>query len=391
MGKIKINWNLWLNGLLFFIVLFLLFNILSNMAPLAHSIGHFLQILSPLFFGAIFAYFLNKPVNKLYLLLQRVKSTFIHHHARKLAVFIIYLLFLFFIFFIIYYLFPIVIRNLAEFLRLLPNIYQNISQWMNTNQFQELDNFLNIQASIRYFIDNFTAQDAARYITSGIESLSTFTISLASQVFRLVIGLIISIYLLLYKESILQLIGRIGRISTKEEHLATIKHYLRQTDIIFYKFISTQFIDACIIWILSTLLLAIMHFTGVANNPFAVALGLLIGIGNMIPYFGSIFASIIAMIIAFFTGGLEASILTIFMLIVLQQIDGNIIGPRLMSGALNVNPIIVIISISLGGAYFGVLGMFVAVPVAALLKIIFMEYLEARENAIALKSKGEPK
>lgn len=391
MGKIKINWNLWLNGLLFFIVLFLLFNILSNMAPLAHSIGHFLQILSPLFFGAIFAYFLNKPVNKLYLLLQRVKSTFIHHHARKLAVFIIYLLFLFFIFFIIYYLFPIVIRNLAEFLRLLPNIYQNISQWMNTNQFQELDNFLNIQASIRYFIDNFTAQDAARYITSGIESLSTFTISLASQVFRLVIGLIISIYLLLYKESILQLIGRIGRISTKEEHLATIKHYLRQTDIIFYKFISTQFIDACIIWILSTLLLAIMHFTGVANNPFAVALGLLIGIGNMIPYFGSIFASVIAMIIAFFTGGLEASILTIFMLIVLQQIDGNIIGPRLMSGALNVNPIIVIISISLGGAYFGVLGMFVAVPVAALLKIIFMEYLEARENAIALKSKGEPK
>lgn len=391
MGKIKINWNLWLNGLLFFIVLFLLFNILSNMAPLAHSIGHFLQILSPLFFGAIFAYFLNKPVNKLYLLLQRVKSTFIHHHARKLAVFIIYLLFLFFIFFIIYYLFPIVIRNLAEFLRLLPNIYQNISQWMNTNQFQELDNFLNIQASIRYFIDNFTAQDAARYITSGIESLSTFTISLASQVFRLVIGLIISIYLLLYKESILQLIGRIGRISTKEEHLATIKHYLRQTDIIFYKFISTQFIDACIIWILSTLLLAIMHFTGVANNPFAVALGLLIGIGNMIPYFGSIFASIIAMIIAFFTGGLEASILTIVMLIVLQQIDGNIIGPRLMSGALNVNPIIVIISISLGGAYFGVLGMFVAVPVAALLKIIFMEYLEARENAIALKSKGEPK
>lgn len=391
MGKIKINWNLWLNGLLFFIALFLLFNILSNMAPLAHSIGHFLQILSPLFFGAIFAYFLNKPVNKLYLLLQRVKSTFIHHHARKLAVFIIYLLFLFFIFFIIYYLFPIVIRNLAEFLRLLPNIYQNISQWMNTNQFQELDNFLNIQASIRYFIDNFTAQDAARYITSGIESLSTFTISLASQVFRLVIGLIISIYLLLYKESILQLIGRIGRISTKEEHLATIKHYLRQTDIIFYKFISTQFIDACIIWILSTLLLAIMHFTGVANNPFAVALGLLIGIGNMIPYFGSIFASVIAMIIAFFTGGLEASILTIFMLIVLQQIDGNIIGPRLMSGALNVNPIIVIISISLGGAYFGVLGMFVAVPVAALLKIIFMEYLEARENAIALKSKGEPK
>lgn len=55
-----------------------------------------------------------------------------------------------------------------------------------------------------------------------------------------------------------------------------------------------------------------------------------------------------------------------------------------MSGALNVNPIIVIISISIGGAYFGILGMFVAVPVAALLKIIFMEYLEAKESKLSL-------
>ena len=230
----------------------------------------------------------------------------------------------------------------------------------------------------------FSAQDAARYITSGIESLSTFTFTLASQLFRIVVGIIISIYLLLYKESILQIIFRFGKISVKQEYLQAIKYYLRQTDIIFYKFISTQFIDTCIIWVLSTLLLLLLHVTGVAHNPFSVALGLLIGICNMIPYFGSIFASIVAMIIAFFTGGWEAGLVTIVMLIILQQIDGNIIGPKLMSGALNVNPIIVIISISIGGAYFGVIGMFVAVPIAALLKIIFIEYLEAKESKLSL-------
>ncbi|WP_271328075.1 AI-2E family transporter [Lactococcus muris] len=387
MEKIKFNWNLWLNGLLFILTVFLLFNILSNMNPIAKSIGHFLQILSPLFFGAIFAYFLNKPVNKLILLLKQTNLKFIHRHARQFSIFIVYIFVLLLLFFSFYYLFPLVVRNLAEFLRILPNIYHNISQWLNSNQFQELDNFLNIEESIRYFVDNFTAQDAARYISSGIESLSTFTLGLASQVFRLIIGLIISIYLLLYKESILQLLTRVGRISTKEEHLRTIKHYLRQTDVIFYKFISAQFLDACIIWILSTLLLTIMHFTGIATNPFAVGLGLLIGIGNMIPYFGSIFASLIAMLIAFFTGGWEAALATITMLIILQQIDGNIIGPKLMSGALNVNPIIVIISISIGGAYFGILGMFVAVPVAALLKIIFLEYLEAQEDKMLLTDK----
>ncbi|WP_285016501.1 AI-2E family transporter [Lactococcus garvieae] len=384
MGKIKINWNLWLNGLLFFVVLFLLFNVISNINPITKSIGNFLQILSPLFLGAIFAYFLDKPIQKLSLLFKPLNVKFIQHHARKISIFITYMIFLLLLFFVVYYLFPIVVRNLLEFLRLLPTIYQNVYQWLSSNQFQELDNFLQIEDSIRSFVNAFSAQDAARYITSGIESLSTFTFTLASQIFRIVVGIIISIYLLLYKESILQIVSRFGKISTKQEHLKAVKYYLRQTDVIFYKFISTQFIDACIMWILSTFLLFILHVTGVAHNPFSVALGLLIGVCNMIPYFGSIFASIVAMIIAFFTGGWEAGLVTIIMLIILQQIDGNIIGPKLMSGALNVNPIIVIISISIGGAYFGILGMFVAVPVAALLKIIFMEYLEAKENKLSL-------
>lgn len=384
MGKIKINFNLWLNGLLFFVVLFLLFNVISNITPITKGIANFLQILSPLFLGAIVAYFLDKPIHRLSLLFRRLNVKFVQRHARKFSILVTYIIFFLLLFFVIYYLFPIVVRNLLEFLRLLPTIYQNIYQWLSSNQFQELDNFLQIEESIRSFVNAFSAQDAARYITSGIESLSTFTFTLASQLFRIVVGIIISIYLLLYKESILQIIFRFGKISVKQEHLQAIKYYLRQTDIIFYKFISTQFIDACIIWILSTLLLLLLHVTGVAHNPFSVALGLLIGICNMIPYFGSIFASIVAMIIAFFTGGWEAGLVTIVMLIILQQIDGNIIGPKLMSGALNVNPIIVIISISIGGAYFGVIGMFVAVPIAALLKIIFIEYLEAKESKLSL-------
>ncbi|MFP7215554.1 AI-2E family transporter [Lactococcus garvieae] len=384
MGKIKINFNLWLNGLLFFVVLFLLFNVISNITPITKGIANFLQILSPLFLGAIVAYFLDKPIHRLSLLFRRLNVKFVQRHARKFSILVTYIIFFLLLFFVIYYLFPIVVRNLLEFLRLLPTIYQNIYQWLSSNQFQELDNFLQIEESIRSFVNAFSAQDAARYITSGIESLSTFTFTLASQLFRIVVGIIISIYLLLYKESILQIIFRFGKISVKQEHLQAIKYYLRQTDIIFYKFISTQFIDACIIWVLSTLLLLLLHVTGVAHNPFSVALGLLIGICNMIPYFGSIFASIVAMIIAFFTGGWEAGLVTIVMLIILQQIDGNIIGPKLMSGALNVNPIIVIISISIGGAYFGVIGMFVAVPIAALLKIIFIEYLEAKESKLSL-------
>jgi predicted PurR-regulated permease PerM len=73
---------------------------------------------------------------------------------------------------------------------------------------------------------------------------------------------------------------------------------------------------------------------------------------------------------------LSHAVSVLFALIVLQQIDGNIIGPRIMSGALNLNPIIIIISITIGGAYLGILGMFLAVPIAAILKIIVTNWLD---------------
>lgn len=105
----------------------------------------------------------------------------------------------------------------------------------------------------------------------------------------------------------------------------------------------------------------------------------------MIPYFGSIFASVLTAIITFFTGGLSLAITTIIVLLILQQIDGNIIGPRIMGGALNMNPILIIVSITIGGAYFGILGMFLAVPVAAILKIMTMNWLEHSKAAIPVE------
>jgi predicted PurR-regulated permease PerM len=148
------------------------------------------------------------------------------------------------------------------------------------------------------------------------------------------------------------------------------RRWIQTTNQIFYKFISSQFIDACIVGVSASIVLLLM------NVKFAITLGLLLGICNMIPYFGSIFASVVTAIITFFTGGLSHAVSVLFALIVLQQIDGNIIGPRIMSGALNLNPIIIIISITIGGAYLGILGMFLAVPIAAILKIIVTNWLD---------------
>ncbi|MDL4858284.1 AI-2E family transporter [Enterococcus faecalis] len=211
--------------------------------------------------------------------------------------------------------------------------------------------------------------------TQALLSLGTLTKNVSSFFLNAFLTLIISIYALVFKQSILTFVEKAAHKLLSEKVYKQTQTWLNTTNKIFYKFISCQFLDACIIGVSSTILLSIL------NVKFAVTLGILLGICNMIPYFGSIFASIVAGVITLFTGGVTQAITVLLVLLILQQIDGNIIGPRIMGDALNVNPILIIVSITIGGAYFGVLGMFLAVPVAAIIKIIVSEWLnESKEN-----------
>ena len=102
----------------------------------------------------------------------------------------------------------------------------------------------------------------------------------------------------------------------------------------------------------------------------------------MIPKFGSIFGSIVVMILTFFTGGFRQGLILIILLTIVQNIDGNIIGPMLMGNTLKINPILVFVALLIGGAYFGIIGFFLAVPIAVMIKIVFDEFLEAREKKV---------
>ena len=109
---------------------------------------------------------------------------------------------------------------------------------------------------------------------------------------------------------------------------------------------------------------------------YAILLGFIIGLFNIIPYFGAILAVVIAIVITIFTGGIVKAIWLAIVIIVLQQIDANVINPKILGNSLNLSPILVIFAVTVGGAYFGVLGMFLGVPVTALLKIIIEDFID---------------
>ena len=132
-------------------------------------------------------------------------------------------------------------------------------------------------------------------------------------------------------------------------------------------------LDGIVVGILTSIAMSIL------GVKYAVVLGIMIGLFNMIPYFGAIIAVIVATIITIITGGLTQAIWMIVIVTILQQIDANIINPKIVGESLKISPLLVIFAVTLGGAYFGILGMFLAVPIAAIIKVLIEDYIEMKE------------
>jgi len=113
---------------------------------------------------------------------------------------------------------------------------------------------------------------------------------------------------------------------------------------------------------------------------YAVLLGTMIGLFNLIPFFGAIIAVALAALITLFTGGITQALWVIAVLVILQQIDANILNPKIVGDALEISKILIILSVTVAGAYFGILGMFLGVPIVAVIKMMIDDYIENNEE-----------
>ena len=156
-----------------------------------------------------------------------------------------------------------------------------------------------------------------------------------------------------------------------------ISKYVHNSNQIFFKFISGQLIDAVVVGILVTIAMSII------GVKYSILLGFMIGLFNIIPYFGAIVAVGLSILITIITGGLSQAFWMALVVIILQQIDSNIINPKIIGDSLEISPLLVIIAVTIGGAYFGVLGMFLAVPIAAVFKIIINDWIEAKKEKVS--------
>ena len=199
-------------------------------------------------------------------------------------------------------------------------------------------------------------------------------IGFAGGIFDFFVALIVSIYILLERRQILNFLRKLGGALFKEKTYKSIGKYFYKSNNIFFKFLSSQILDAIIVGILTAIAMSIL------GVKYAVLLGFFIGLSNLIPYFGAIVGVGISIIITIFTGGIGKAIWMAIIVIILQQIDANIINPKIVGNSLSISPLLVIFAVTIGGAYFGILGMFLAVPIFTVFKIMIEDYIDYKSK-----------
>jgi predicted PurR-regulated permease PerM len=200
--------------------------------------------------------------------------------------------------------------------------------------------------------------------------------SVRSGASTLLFAVIFAIYFLL-DDKIFKYWAGVLHVFVSDETSEKLRHFSADANKVFSGYIRGQSTDAAIVGLLVSFALLI------AGIPYAVVIGILTGLGNLVPYGGPVvgFGSLI--IVCLPEGSLSHLAIGGVILAAVMFIDGNIINPRMLSSNVEVHPVLVIIALIAGGKVGGVVGMLVAVPVAALLKLQFEKQVEKRKAKLS--------
>ncbi|HEY5583578.1 MAG TPA: AI-2E family transporter [Ruminiclostridium sp.] len=316
----------------------------------------FIQILSPFFIAAIIAY-------AVYPLVIRFERKGLKRNA---SIIIIYTFIALVLLFSAIYITPHIFNNAKELFNTLPHI---------TNNYQELFNsFISKVETSKW------PPEIKNLIFSEIDNGTNFIQSYASQAMKKTLSLVASSVVILFNIALSMIIAyyflkdiegikRSALMLAPKRMRNNLINIGRELNAIVTNFIQGQFLTAFIVGSLETIGLYIVH----VKYPFI--LGVIGGVANIIPYFGPVIGAIPAVAIALLESPTKA-LLTALVFIIVQQIDNAFISPKIIEGKLGLHPITTIIAVLIGGEFFGIIGMLVAVPITAMLKVIFKRIID---------------
>lgn len=332
------------------------------MTPFAvtNGIKRVLNVLMPFLMGILIAMIMNPIINWI----SQVMERFLKVKKKKvriiLASVLAYMLVLGLILICIIFIVPQVFSSISELVNSLPKMYRLTTDFFNNLQqhFPNTD-MSDIQKTVNDMLPSLITT-IRNFSTDIVPAIYSASVSIVQWLLNAIVAVIVSIYILGDKKNLKKLIKIILYSFVPEEYISGSIQILRECNNIFTNFMVSKALDSLIIGCLCFIFMTIFGL------DYAVLISMVVGITNMIPYFGPFIGAIPGFLILLIVNPWK-SLGFLVLILILQQFDGLYLGPKLMGSSVGMKPLWIIVSITLGGKIAGVLGMFLSVPIGAIL------------------------
>lgn len=370
----------------------LFYFLIFQMGSIVTGVKKVFDVLAPITYGAIIAYLLNplmKSIEKLVYKIcssrnlkvpQKVKS-----FIRIASVIVSLVLAILCIYALIAMLVPEVIDSISNLVDNFPRYADNLLRWL-TDTFSENEVWdpkaISLLEKLSEMAQDWLTDVFMPQINGIIANLSSGVFDMLIFFKNILIGALISIYILYGKENFSARAKRILYAVFGVSVANKFIHNIRFVDDKFGSFIIGKIIDSAIIGVLCYI------GTSIIGTPYSLLISVIVGITNVIPFFGPFLGAIPSAFLILAVDPKQCLYFIIFIL-VLQQLDGNFIGPKILGNSTGVSSFMVVVAILIGGGFFGVFGMFVGVPVCAVLIAIGQAWMDRRIEEKHLPSELE--
>ena len=300
--------------------------------------------------------------------------------VRTVSILLTWLLIAFLLYLLASVLLPELYRSIVQLISNVENYYTTITGWIShlLENNPAFGSWVTTQLNTYYntFIDWLTkevlpqTQKVVLAVTGGVWSVVNFFMDL-------LVGVIVSVYVLATKERCAAQARKISYSFFSRKNVRWVLRATHKVDSIFSGFVRGKLLDSLIIGILCFISCSILKF------PYTPLVSVIVGVTNVIPFFGPFLGAIPSTFLILLVSPMQAVYFVIFVLI-LQQLDGNVIGPRILGDSTGLSSLWVIIAILVGGSFFGVAGMFFGVPVFACIYSAATFFVETRLKKKAL-------
>ncbi len=389
----KANWNIrpyLAVGLTSFLVISLslgVFFVIYRYEGLTAGWGRLVRILQPILIGLVFAYLINPIVKwqEKFLLpwfLKHVKrEAKARKAARALSVAGAIILVLVIVAVLLNMVIPELYSSIERMVVQLPKQVDNFVVWIEGYISSESELSSYVEQGLNSAVDFFEKWAETDFLPQTKNVLFAVTggvISVVMSVFHIVVGVIISVYVLMSKETFIGQAKKLVYAVFPAAKGNVVVEIVRKSNDIFGGFISGKIVDSAIIGVLCFIGLSIL------GMPYAVLVSVIVGVTNVVPFFGPYIGAIPSAILIMLANPIQGLYFVIF-IFVLQQLDGNIIGPKILGESTGLSSFWVVFAILVAGGLFGFLGMVLGVPVFATIY-----YLVQRMVAFILRRRGLP-